>query len=335
MSDAPRSKSAISAGWQPSATLEMLQQRTRLIAHIRQFFALRNVLEVETPILAQSATPDPALVSFQTEYSGPGFPDRSLFYLHTSPEFFMKRLLAANSASIYQFARVFRNNESGRRHNPEFTLLEWYRVGFSYHELMDEIESLLRDCCVQLLPEPARRISYRQLFIDFAAVDPFAADMQALKKCLLDRGHEVSVGVNEERQIWLDLVLTHVIEPQLQNGAFFVFDYPADQAALAQIRYDEPPVAERFELYINGVELANGFQELTDAAEQRIRFEEENRRRVEYGLEPVKLDELFLHALEAGLPRCAGVALGVERLLMQATGAQTIDQVMAFPVSRV
>jgi lysyl-tRNA synthetase class 2 len=335
MSVVPKSSSPVRAAWLPGADLDVLQKRATLLACIRGFFSGRGVLEIETPSLSRAATPDPVLESFQTIYTGPGFPDNTPLFLHTSPEFFMKRLLAAGSGSIYQFARVFRDNESGRQHNPEFTLLEWYREGFSYHDLMDEIEALLNHCCKELISTPIRRLSYRDLFKEFAAVDPFVSDELELRRCLYSHGHEVSAGESEQRQFWLDLILTHVIEPKIHQGAFFIFDYPADQAALAQIRADDPPVAERFELYINGIELANGFQELTDAVEQRKRFESENRKRTKLGNKPVPIDELFLQALESGLPDCAGVAIGFDRLVMLATGQRHIDKVMAFPLSRV
>jgi lysyl-tRNA synthetase class 2 len=335
MSVVPKINSPVRAGWQPGANRDVLQKRAALLTQIRAFFAERSILEVETPILSCAATPDPVLESFQTTYTGPGFPDDTPLFLHTSPEFFMKRLLAAGSGSIYQFARVFRNNESGHRHNPEFTLLEWYREGFSYHVLMDEVEALLKHCCKGLISTPIRRVSYRDLFKEFAFVDPFEANNEELSGCMHNHGHDVSAGDAEQRQFWLDLILTHVIEPKIHQGAFFVFDYPADQAALAKIRADDPPVAERFELYINGVELANGFQELSDSTEQRKRFASENHKRTELGIKPVPIDELLLQALESGLPDCAGVAIGFDRLVMLATGQQHIDKVMAFPLSRI
>lgn len=335
MSVVPRSNPSIRPGWQSGADREVLQQRAELLSTIRDFFSQRNVLEVETPVLSRATTPDPALESFRTRYYGPGLPEDTPLYLHTSPELFMKRLLAGGSGSIYQLARSFRNNEAGSRHNPEFTLLEWYRVDFSYHDLMDEVEALLKACCSPTLYMPVRRITYRALFEEYASLDPFSADISALKSCLIDHGHTISVADSEPHRSWLDLVLTHVIEPQIQQGTFFVFDYPADQAALAQVRPGSPAVAERFELYVNGIELANGFQELTDAAEQRQRFEAENRSRREAGLEPVALDDLFLQALASGLPVCAGVALGLDRLVMLLTGRQQIDAVMAFSVSRI
>lgn len=335
MSVVPRSNPVLRDSWRPGADREVLQQRAELLSAIRGFFKQRDVLEVETPVLSRAATPDPVLESFRTTCNGPGLPEDTPLYLHTSPEFFMKRLVAAGSGSIYQLARSFRNNEAGSLHNPEFTLLEWYRVGFSYHDLMDEIEALLKACCTPSLFTPVRRITYRALFDEFASIDPFSADISELKNCLNHHGHTIFAGDSEPRRCWLDLVLTHVIEPQIQQGAIFVFDYPADQAALAQVRPGSPAVAERFELYVNGIELANGFQELADAAEQRQRFEVENRRRRECGLEPVPIDDLFLQALASGLPACAGVALGIDRLVMLQTGRQQIDEVMAFSVSRI
>lgn len=335
MSVVPGNSGSNQPDWRPGADPDILHQRAALLARIRSFFAQRDVLEVETPVLSRAATPDPALESFKTLYNGPLLPANTPLYLHTSPEFFMKRLLAAGHDSIYQLARVFRDNESGSRHNLEFTLLEWYRTGFSYHDLMDEIEVLLNECALPGLSTPVRRIKYRDLFREFAGIDPFTVEKTAIRSCLHEHGHTISALDSEPRRFWLDLVLTHVIEPQIQQGAFFVFDYPAEQAALAQVRDDDPPVAERFELYVNGIELANGFQELRDAAEQRRRFTAENRDRLEQGLEAVPLDDFLLQALEAGLPRCAGVALGFDRLLMLQTGQQQIDRVMAFSLSRV
>lgn len=325
------------ADWQPSATLETLCLRARLLSSIRAFFERRGVLEVETPILSAAAVTDPNLASLNVRYTGPGAPRGRTLYLHTSPEFPMKRLLAAGSGSIYQICKVFRDGEAGRLHNPEFTMLEWYRVGFDHHALMDEVEALVTEMlheCVDL--GPTERLTYRRAFREYAGIDPHETSVESLCECARKHGVEMAMGLEPDRRdAWLDLLLTHVIEPHLGDGRLtFLYDYPASQAALARVRADEPPVAERFELYLGGVELANGFHELGDAGEQRRRFEADNERRRASGLPPVPMDERLLAALAHGLPDCAGVALGVDRLVMAASRSRSIDETLAFPVSR-
>jgi lysyl-tRNA synthetase class 2 len=319
--------------WRPTASLDSLRLRAGILARIRAFFSRLDVLEVDTPVLSPAASTDPALASFKTHYHGPGAVEGQTRYLHTSPEFPMKRLLAAGSGSIYQICKVFRDGESGVRHNPEFTLLEWYRTGFDYLDLMDEVERLLADVLLDIMPiESVHHWCYRDLFDEIAGIDPFTATPAELQ-ALLHSDHEVTaVGLaDDDRDAWLDLVMTHVIEPRLGDGLVFVRDYPASQAALARLRSGNPPVAARFEVYLNGVELANGFHELTDVVEQRLRFEKELEQRRQTGVEAVKPDERFLSALNAGLPDCAGVALGLDRLLMLASGSERMQDVIAFP----
>lgn len=324
-------------GWRPSASLDVVRLRARLLARVRHFFAVRGVLEVETPTLSAAATPAPHLASFAVDYRGPQTPAGGRLYLHTSPEFPMKRLLAAGSGSIYQLCRVYRDGERGARHNPEFTLLEWYRVEAGIDRLIGEVEALLRSVLAGLRSLPAaEHLSYRELFLRYAGVDGLTADAAALRACLEARGHRPPAGMGDAEywlDAWRDLVLTHVIEPQLR-GLVFVRDYPASQAALARIIASTPPVAARFECYLDGVELANGFHELADADEQRRRFEAENGARAAAGLPTVPLDERLLAALQAGLPECSGVALGFDRLMMCASGAQRIEDVLAFDISR-
>ena len=301
--------------WRPTASLDRLRLRAGILARIRTFFANLGVLEVDTPVLSTAASTDPALASFKTHYHGPGAVEGDTRYLHTSPEFPMKRLVAAGSGSIYQICKVFRDGESGVRHNPEFTLLEWYRTGFDHVDLMDEVERLLAGVLLGIMP-----------------IASFTATPAELRT-LLQSDHEVTaVGLaDDDKDAWLDLVMTHVIEPRLGDGLVFVRDYPASQAALARLRSGNPPVAARFEVYLNGVELANGFHELSDTVEQRRRFEKELERRRQAGVEAVKPDERFLSALNAGLPDCAGVALGLDRLLMLASGSTCVQDVIAFP----
>jgi lysyl-tRNA synthetase class 2 len=315
--------------WRPSATLELLQLRATLLSRLRAFFSKHDVLEVDTPALSCAAATDPALLSFQTRYHGPGAAAGKTIYLHTSPEFPMKRLLAAGSGSIYQVCKVFRDGECGRHHNPEFSLLEWYRTGFDHLDLMDEVERLLVEVLTGIMPiEGVYHWTYRELFQEFAAVDPFAITSAELQALLASQYDIAPIGMPDELDAWLDLAMTHVIEPRLGAGLVFVRDYPASQAALARLRPGSPPVAARFEVYLNGMELANGFHELADAAEQQRRFAQEAARRRDSA---VPVDRFLLDALAAGLPDCAGVALGLDRLLMVASGAHGLQDVLAFP----
>jgi lysyl-tRNA synthetase class 2 len=320
------------ATWRPTATHEILKLRARLLERIRAFFSARGVLEVETPILSHAGATDPHLQSLGTRYTGPGGP--ATLYLHTSPEFAMKRLLAAGAGSIWQVCKVFRDGESGRLHNPEFTMIEWYRVGFDHHRLMDEVALLVKDALRDYVPlADTERLSYRQAFKQYAGIDPLAADDTAFRDCAARHGIAAPAGLDADG--WCNLLMTHVIERRFPPDRIsFVFDYPASQASLARRSPADPRVAERFETYVGPMELANGFHELADAREQRARFDDDNRRRRQAGLAPVPPDENLLAALDAGLPDCAGVALGFDRLLMIAAGVASIDEVIAFPFAR-
>jgi lysyl-tRNA synthetase class 2 len=300
-----------------------------LNATLRQFFADRAVVEVETPILSAAGNSDPNIESFVTRFSGhvdAGMPQR---YLRTSSEFAQKRLLAAGLGDCYELGRVFRNGEAGRRHNPEFTMLEWYRVGWDHQRLMDEVVELVL-LALALVGKVAKveKYTYRGLFQDCLNVDPFASSNDVLRAAL----GEVRIdGRNLERDDWLDLLLTHRIQPSFPADRItLVHDYPTSQCALAKIRQDDPPLAERFELYLGSQELANGYHELTDAREQRSRFARDNERRRERGLAEIPLDEQLLSALETGMPDCAGVAMGIERLLMAMLDTDDIREVLAF-----
>lgn len=320
--------------WQPAATLEHLRLRARLLAEVRAFFAEQGVWEVETPILSRAGASDPHLASFATDYHGPGGPCR--LYLHTSPEYPMKRLLAAGSGSIYQLARVFRDGEAGRRHNPEFTLLEWYRVGCDHWALMAEVEALLlRLLAGQRTLRASEYLSYADAFRPLA-LDPHTASIADFRACAARHDLIPPPGMPEDDpDPWRDLLLTHCIEPHLgQQRLTFLYDYPASQAALARLNPERPHTAARFELYLDGVELANGFHELAASAEQRQRFLQDNALRVARGLPEMPLDEHLLAALSAGLPDCAGVALGFDRLVMCALGATALADVLAFPLAR-
>jgi len=324
----PASRSSVD--WRPSASLSTLRARAQALARIRAFFACRGVLEVETPILCASTATDPHLHSLRTTLGGVGGASRSL-YLHTSPEFAMKRLLAAGAGPIYQLCKVFRDGESGRLHNPEFTLLEWYRPGYDHHALMDEVEALVDEL---LATGAAERRSYFDVFEQHTGLNPARATVDRLRACARDHGFHGSEALSQgDRDLYADFLMGHVVCPHLgHERPVFVSDFPATQAAMARIRPGDPPVAERFELFIKGIELANGYHELTDAAEQRARFVEDNRRR-ELALSPVVLpDERLLAALDQGLPACSGVALGVDRLMFLLVNATALSDVLSFPV---
>ena len=310
--------------WKPTASIAHLKARAGLLRDIRQFFSVKAVLEVETPLISMAGNTDPEIQSIRTDNGG---------YLRTSPEFALKRLLASGCGDVFELGRVFRAGESGRSHNPEFTMLEWYRTGFSYQQLMEEVASLVRHCGRGKFDHwPRLMISYRQLFLEYAGIDPFTASKEDL---IANAEHHGLNDIELDRKQWLDLLLGVVIQPALPaTGLTFVYDFPVDQKALARVRQDNPPVAERFELYLGKVELANGYQELTDAIEQRQRFDDENRQREESGKTVCVVDHHLVNALEHGLPDCAGVALGVDRLLMAITEADSIDAVTAFPFSR-
>lgn len=314
--------------WQPSASLDTLRQRAALLDTIRAFFRARGVLEVETPLLCSSGVTDPSIepLAVTGAQSVPG-----ARYLQPSPEYAMKRLLAAHGEPIFQVARAFRDGEAGARHNPEFSLLEWYRPGFDMQQLMDEVAQLVTTCLGDL---PVTKASYRQLFLDELAIDPFGASDDELARCTRD--HIDTGDIEGERDLWLDLLMSHVLEPRLADrGLFFVHDYPASQAALSRIvEQDGVLVGQRFELYVNGVELANGYRELTDPQEQRRRFEADNEKRRTNGQPQRPIDEHLLAAMTHGLPECSGVALGVDRLLMLALDKNDIREVVAFDWNR-
>ena len=312
--------------WRPSASRLALEGRAAMLTAIRGFFSKRNVLEVETPLLSAAGNTDTNIDSIRVDST----PAR---YLRTSPEYPLKRLLAAGVGDVYELGRVFRAGERGQWHNPEFTLLEWYRTGWSYLELADEVVALIRHCGAGRLDHwQATRISYRELFLQHIGVDPFAADTAECASLALERG--IHSGPLDEQQ-WLDLLLTHLIQPALAGERMtIVHDYPPEQAALARLKPGSPTVAQRFEVYLGGTELANGYQELGDAAEQQRRFELDNRLRDVRGNDVLPIDQRLITALQHGLPECSGVALGVDRLLMAILQLDRIDGVLAFPFER-
>jgi len=312
--------------WRPTASIETLQSRSELMSNIREFFAARKVLEVDTPLLASTTGTDPHLQSMEVRAVTPTDLDKN-WYLQTSPEFAMKRLLASGSGPIYQLCKSFRQDELGRNHNPEFTMLEWYRPGFSMPDLMDEVEQLVN---VVGVSGAADRLSYQQLFEKFLAINPHNL---ALEEAIDLVASHISINTDGlSIDDCLQLLMDQVIEPQMSDFCF-VYDYPVTQAALARIGKNEygRPVAKRFELFIGGLEIANGYWELLDATEQRQRFQSDNRKREQAGIGTYPLDEKLIAALESGMPDCSGVALGVDRLLMRLLHLDSIAAAIPFP----
>ena len=306
-----------------------LRLRAQLYRLIRTFFAERGVLEVETPILSAAGNSDPNIQSFTTTFSGHVDAGARERWLRTSPEYPLKRLLAAGVGDCYELGRVFRDGEAGGRHNPEFSMLEWYRVGWDHRRLADEVVALVQAALAAMGRSARVHVrSYRQLFLDGLAIDPLAAPLEALQAPLAAFGIDPA-GLT--RDDWLDLLITHCLQPTFPRERITVIhDYPASQCALAKVRPGQPPMAERFELYLGRYELANGYHELNDATEQRARFERDNAVRRERGLREVPIDQRLLDVLDA-MPDCAGVALGIERLLMCLADTDDIGRVLAFP----
>ncbi|WP_196588983.1 elongation factor P--(R)-beta-lysine ligase [Aliivibrio fischeri] len=321
-----------SQNWMPSASIEQLQQRADILAAIRSFFFKRKVMEVDTPAMSHATVTDVHLHTFQTDFIGPGYADGTHLYFMTSPEFHMKRLLAAGSGCIYQINKAFRNEEAGRYHNPEFTMLEWYRLSFDHHDLMDEMNELLT---LVLKCDNAERMTYQEAFIQVLGICPLEASMDELRAVAAPLGLSDIADIEEDRDTLLQLLFSMGVEVKIgQDVPAFVYDFPASQAALAKINPSDLRVAERFEVYFKGIELANGFHELDNAKEQLMRFEEDNAKRKSMGLIEQPIDYHLIAALEAGLPNCSGVALGIDRLIMLAMGEKHIDQVTAFPFDR-
>lgn len=316
--------------WTPTASIQNLIKRSKIMTEIRQFFQDRGVLEVETPALSEFSVTDIHLASFSTQFFSPFASEAKTLHLITSPEYHMKRLLAAGSGAIFQLCRVFRNEEAGKRHNPEFTMLEWYRPHFDMYRLINEVDDLLQqilDC------EPAESYSYQFVFQTYVGLDPLSATRSQLVEKA--RKHGFPCAEDENRDTLLQFLFSEIVEANIgKERPTAVYHFPSSQAALAQISSEDHRVAERFEVYYQGLELANGFHELSDAKEQMRRFEQDNAQRVLMGLPTQPLDTRFLAALKTGIPNCSGVALGVDRLMMIAMHAETIEEVMAFGVER-
>lgn len=314
----------------PTADWLALRRRAEILRLTRAFFDARGFLEVETPLLSADTVVDRHLDPFETLPTGRGEPRR---FLQTSPEFAMKRLMAAGGEAIYQVTRAFRHGESGRLHNPEFTIVEWYRRGDDYERGMQLLDEL---CCALLGRAPAERLTYTAAFERFVGVDPMRADIVALQNAARQYGVSVPASLgDDDRDTWLELLLTSLVEPHLgRDRPVMLCDYPPSQAALARVRDGAPPVAERFELYVEGLELANGYHELLDANVLRQRIEANNAARRADGKAPLPSENRLLAAMEHGLPPCTGVALGLDRVVMLAVGADRIADVLAFPFDR-
>ncbi len=333
-----------STDWRPGSGASNLRLRSILMSAVRDWFAASGAMEVETPVLSAAATSDPNLHSLHTKLGG------QTFYLHTSPEYPMKRLLAAGAGDIFQLCKVFRSGEHGRLHNPEFTMLEWYRVGWDSEQLMEEVDAIIRHLAQSVAGSVkngaamtelrrARCVSFGSLFCEHTEVDPFQPDVDRLCQQLVERlcldGVDVPVMVRQDRDALLNLALAALVEPALDPATpTFVSGYPASQASLARLRPGNPQVADRFELFWCGMEIANGFGELTDASELRDRFETDVEKRNREGLVVPPLDERLLAAMEHGLPDCSGVALGFDRLIMALSGATDISSVVTFDMHR-
>ncbi|MEH6910167.1 MAG: EF-P lysine aminoacylase EpmA [Oceanicoccus sp.] len=316
--------------WQPTASIDALRARAKIIARIRDFFFRREVMEVETPLLARHSVTDPFMDILKGDNPMGTSGD---YYLQTSPEYAMKRLLAAGSGPIFEITKAFRKGEQGSRHNPEFTMLEWYRPGFDHFELMTETERLVGE--LVHCDRPFLRMSYGEMFQQFLNINPHTIGLEELA-LLACKSIDLQMQ-SDQKDDWLNVLLTEIIEPQLGfDVPVFVYDYPASQSALAKTAIDNEGilVAQRFELYVSGVELANGYFELTDASEQEARLKSEQTRRLALGREKMDVDIYLSAAMSQGLPSCAGVALGVDRLIMLALQMKKITDVIAFPSDR-
>ncbi len=310
-----------SRSWLPHADISVIKRRASLYQQIREFMSARNVLEVDTPVLSRFAVSDPYIESVQAISQSTG---QERLYLHTSPEYCMKRLLAARTGDIYQIAHVFRDEEVGCNHSMEFTMLEWYRTGFDHQQLMDEVVSLLTDLGL----DPPDMLSYQQAFLQTVGINPHLAGNEELQQMARDHGWEEA---SADRHELLDFIFSSLVINKLKSKkSLIIYDYPVCMAALAKIRQDKPAVSERFEVFVDGIELANGFNELTDVEEQRQRFNNDLQKRTAQDKHLPPVDENFLAALSSGLPSCAGVAIGLDRLLMALMQKDKIDSVNAF-----
>jgi lysyl-tRNA synthetase class 2 len=322
--------------WQPTLTWQDAKNRADVLRKIRDFFQLRSIYEVETPALCSNTVTDVFLEGFSTKYnysSVSNIEEYTDFYLQTSPEFSMKRLLASGYGSIFQICKAFRHEDAGKFHNPEFTMLEWYRLGFSQTELIDEVEALL----VSILScKPADKVTYQEIFLLHTMLDPLNASFDELYDYIASVEKESDwLKESKDSDVLLQFIFSECIENKIGNDApCFVYNFPANQASLAVICQQDPRVAKRFECYYKGIELVNGFEELTDPKIQLERFHRDNIKRLALGLNEITIDRKLIEALDFGLPDCSGVALGIDRLVMLALENKTIAEVITFPIDR-
>jgi lysyl-tRNA synthetase class 2 len=320
--------------WQTKMNWEVAKKRGIILNQIRAFFEYKNVIEVETPSLSVGTVTDPFLEAFSAKYNYSkctNINEYQRLYLQTSPEFHMKRLLASGFGSIYQICKAFRHEDSGRYHNPEFTILEWYRLDFDQHDLIKEVDELLTSVlnCSQ-----SEKISYQELFIKFVSVDPLTASFTELYNVikLYNKADDWLYNSNDS-DLLLQFIFSEIIEVNIGKiSPCFVYNFPIAQASLAKQCTEDVRVAQRFECYFKGIELANGFNELTDVNTQVERFKQDNRKRQRLGLTIKEIDKNFVGALQYGLPQCAGVALGIDRLMMIALDKSAIDQIISFSI---
>ncbi len=327
--------------WKPTASLEVLRRRGRLLREARNFFARLDVLEVETPVLSTTGTTDPNLSNVSCGLAA--YPKQD-FYLHTSPEYAMKRLLAAGSPDIYQICKVFRDRELGSHHQPEFTMIEWYRKDITLNEMIDETCALIQTLSDTALPQAgddgpgvAAQYRYQAVFMNATGLDPLLAEPAELQQCatrLTDRvTPEFTAQLGADKNAWLDFLMSHVVIPGLPDEKLVVVHhYPADQAALARLDPGDERFAERFEVFYRGLELANGYRELRDAEEQRRRFDTDRQRRAAAGIEDIPVDNALLAALDSGLPECCGVAVGFDRVVMTIENLPNIAKAISFGI---
>jgi len=324
--------------WRPSASLINIRLRAEVYGKIRRFFNDRFALEVETPLLGRYGSSHPEISHLRSYYHTSGERaegGRLDLMLQSSPEHAMKRLIAAGSGSIYQICKAFRAGESDETHNPEFTILEWYRLGETHRTLMYEVADLLR----VLIPSiTIKQVPYGELFERYVGIDPHQCDMAELERWMSVRlPHSDVVSAMRDKATAIDIIFSVAVQPELNALAACVmaYDYPEEMACNSRVSAGTPRKAERFEVFLGGIEIANGYHEETSATEQRSRFNSENDRRIALGMSAVPVDELLITAINSGLPSCAGVALGIDRLLMFLVNAESIDDVLAFPLSRV
>jgi lysyl-tRNA synthetase class 2 len=314
--------------WKPTADIQVLQTRAKILKNIRDFFDQRGVLEVETPLISKFGVTDPHINAIPVLLQ-----EKEKYFLQTSPEYSMKKLLAAGSGAIYQLTKAFRNGDIGSSHNPEFTMLEWYRPEFDHFQLMAEVDELLQ---MILHTETAKVVTYRELFQQYLAIDPYVISKEQIQNIINKNDFSVEFIQNASIDDWLQVLFAYYIEPKLMgNAPWIVYNYPASQAALAKLQQENGiDVAARFEVYVRGVELANGYYELTDPQQQLTRFRQDQIIRKQLQKPFMAIDDRLLAALEAGLPACSGIALGVDRLIMLAVNAANIREVIAFPIDR-